>query len=398
MSAPLFSRPRIVALFAIAGLLAVACSNDDGTGSTVATTAPAVSEAPTTTATVADTVADTTAATEPATTEPATTDPAAVTPGDWEDITAPADCMCSDASEFHYFVREGDPNRVVLFFEGGGACFSAETCGPGSNTYKRAIFPPPADGDGIFDVDNERNPFLGWSMVYVPYCTGDVHIGNTTTDYGDGVVMQHKGYVNGTAALAGLVDRFPGVEQLVVAGESAGSIPSPLYAGLAHDALPDTRITVLADGSGAYPGTAGLSAGIGALWGTANAIPDWPETEGLTTADWTLPGLFVHAGAHAPEITFARHDYAYDAVQAFFTGLVGGDPEQELATIDGNETMIEGTGVELWSYISPGNSHTVLGKEQFYTESVNGVLLVDWVTALVRGEPVEDVHCVECDG
>ena len=53
-----------MALFAIAGLLAVACSNDDGTGSTVATTAPAVSEAPTTTATVADTVADTTAATK----------------------------------------------------------------------------------------------------------------------------------------------------------------------------------------------------------------------------------------------------------------------------------------------------------------------------------------------
>jgi hypothetical protein len=29
---------------------------------------------------------------------------------------------------------------------------------------------------------------------------------------------------------------------------------------------------------------------------------------------------------------------------------------------------------------------------------VNGVRLVDWVEALLAGEPLDDVHCDECAG
>jgi len=234
-------------------------------------------------------------------------------------------------------------------------------------------------------------------MVYVPYCTGDVHIGNATTDYGDGVVINHKGYVNGNAALDELVARFPSATQVVVTGESAGSVPTPLYAGLVGDRLPDADLVVLADGSGAYPDSDGLNAGIGMLWGTPNAIPDWPANEGLTAADWSLPGLFVQAALHNPSIVFARHDYAFDRVQATFSGLVGIDASQLDVLIDGNEVFIEAEGPdELYSYIAPGSSHTVLGSDAFYTESVNGVLFVDWVTALVNGEPMGDVHCEVC--
>jgi hypothetical protein len=38
----------------------------------------------------------------------------------------------------------------------------------------------------------------------------------------------------------------------------------------------------------------------------------------------------------------------------------------------------------------------VLSEERFYTEEVNGQPLVDWVTMLIEGEPVADVHCKEC--
>ncbi len=398
MSSPnLSARRTAAAAFAVAlSLLFAACSDDctSSNGSDATTTVVEDSPAP---------VPTVTEDTDPPATEPVRTDPVATEPevtvpvvGPWEAVTAPSDCMCSDGSEFQFFVREGNPAKVVLFFEGGGACFSAETCGPESETYKRAINSPAGLTDGIFDTDEERNPFLGWSMVYVPYCTGDVHIGNATTDYGNGVVVEHKGYVNGNAALAELVQRFPDAMDLVVTGESAGSVPTPLYAGLAGDLLPAARITVLGDGSGAYPDSDGLNAGIGALWGTPNAIPAWPENEGLTAGDWSFPGLYVQAGAHNPNIVFARHDYAFDEVQAFFSGLVGIDAAQLDTLIDGNETLIEDSGLELWSYIAPGGGHTVLSGAGFYSETVNGTALVDWVTALVNGEPVEDVHCEVC--
>lgn len=364
-------------------LVGVACSDDASTtgstpGAAAATTVVADSPAPVTTAAAASTTASAAAA--------------------WETVTAPSDCMCSDGSGYQFFVKRGDPTKVVFFLEGGGACFSEDTCKPGSDTYKRTVGAGPNGGDqqGIFDGDDPRNPFAGWSMVYVPYCTGDVHIGNATKDYGDGVVVQHKGYVNASTALRQMAAMFPDAAQLVVTGESAGSVPTPLYAGMAHDLLPDARITVLADGSGAYPDIPVLNATIGGAWGTADAIPDWPENAGLTVEQWSLPGLFVQAGKHDPAIVFARHDYAFDHTQSFFAGLAGIPANDLVSLIDKNEQEIEASGVTLLSYIAPGDDHTVLGKPAFYTEKVNGTAFVDWVTALVDGKPVADDHCTDC--
>ena len=40
------------------------------------------------------------------------------------------DCGCSDGSEFSFRVRKADPKKIVFHLQGGGACFSAETCAP----------------------------------------------------------------------------------------------------------------------------------------------------------------------------------------------------------------------------------------------------------------------------
>jgi len=232
--------------------------------------------------------------------------------------------------------------------------------------------------------------------VYVPYCTGDVHVGNTTHDYGNGVVVHHNGYVNGTTALDRLAELFPDAAELVVTGESAGSVPTPLFAGLAADLLPDARITVLGDGSGAYPDIPGINAVIGDAWGTMNAVPDWPTNADVTIENWSLPGLYVRAGNHAPSITFARHDYAFDQTQQYFAALAGIPADNLVSLIDLNETQIEAAGVTLWSLMSPGDSHTVLGKPDFYTEEVDGTSLLKWVITLVGGDTVADVHCTVC--
>jgi hypothetical protein len=34
--------------------------------------------------------------------------------------------------------------------------------------------------------------------------------------------------------------------------------------------------------------------------------------------------------------------------------------------------------------------------DSFYEEEVDGVALVDWVTSLVAGEAVDDVHLTDC--
>lgn len=376
------SRPRLFILALVVPVLLAACSGSASEADTSVAlgTAPVATEAPGDAA-------------------PVTEVPTTAAPAVWDAITAPADCMCSDGSGFEFFVHKGDPAKVVFYLEGGGACFDPSTCGPDSKSFKRTVGHD--DGlaglsSGIFDFANPDNPFKDWSVVFVPYCTGDVHIGNATTDYGNGTIIEHKGYVNGTAALNATKDLFPNATELVFTGESAGSVPTPLYAGLGRDMFAGASIKVLADGSGAYPDIPGINAVIGRFWGTMNAVPDWPVNEGMTVEEWSLPGLFVQAGKHAPDIVFARHDYAFDQTQVFFGQLAGIPADDLVSLIDQNERQIEEGGTELFSYISPGDSHTVLSRPEFYTETLNGTSLLEWVTALVNGQPIDDVHCTVC--
>jgi hypothetical protein len=36
--------------------------------------------------------------------------------------------VCSDGSPYRFYVSPGDPKKVVLDFQGGGACWDAATC------------------------------------------------------------------------------------------------------------------------------------------------------------------------------------------------------------------------------------------------------------------------------
>jgi Pectinacetylesterase len=384
-------RPVAIAV-ALLGVLA-ACSSDGSSGS-----ASTVAGSSTTAAVAAVTAPPTTAAAAPTTEAPSTT---ATGVAAWEQVTAPSECMCADGSPYSYWIHRADPNKVVFFLQGGGACFDAATCAFDSKSYRVKLGPddnPNTFSTGIFDFADARNPLAGYSFVFAPYCTGDVHIGNATHEYGPQLTVQHKGSVDASTALRDLAAQFPDTTQLLVTGESAGSVPTPLYAGLAHDLLPNAAITVLADGSGAYPDVPAINAVIGQAWGTESAIPPWPENAGLTAATWSFPGLFVQAHKHDPDIIFGRHDYAFDKVQQFFAGLAGIAADDLVTLIDKNETQIEQSGVDLRSYISPGQSHTVLSSPTFYTETVEGVPLVDWVTDLVNRKPDPDVHCTTCTG
>jgi hypothetical protein len=197
-------------------------------------------------------------------------------------------------------------------------------------------------------------------------------------------------YVNGAAALDHLRSTFPDARAVVVAGESAGSIAAPFYAGLVSDRLSNARITVLADESGAYPDGRRINEII-ARWGFGTVAPSW-----FQKTEWSASAFFIQSARHDPEIEFARHDYAYDEKQEFWYPFLGIAGKDVLSLMRRNEKQIEDAGVNLLSYVAPGSEHTVIGDGPFYAESVNGVMLVDWVTELLEGKPVDDVHCRNC--
>jgi hypothetical protein len=320
---------------------------------------------------------------------------------EWEKVVPGGDCACADAREFNFWVRDADPSKVVLFLEGGGACFDATTCAF-TNSYEATYdwnISPDDDPElmrGIFDFTRTENPFADYSFVYVPYCTGDIHLGDLTREYSPELTVEHVGMVNGTAALEHLAATYGGAEQVVVVGESAGSIAAPVYGGLVSDLLPDAQVTVLADGSGAYPDDPDLNVGVGGLWGTFETMPDWEVNEGLTAQDWGFPRFWVQAGLHDPEMVMSRFDFAYDGVQAAFMRITGADTSDLAASMAANETAIEAAGVVQHSFTAPGTDHTVVRQLRFYEMEVDGVLLSEWVADVVAGEDVADVRCTEC--
>jgi hypothetical protein len=396
---------------------------DDALDNGIALAATATTSVVTTAAAPAAIQAPTTTAAPATTAPPATTEAPATTTEDTAEDTVPEtteaaqlsawnsfeldDCQCSDGSEVTFFQRDADPTKVVLYFEGGGACFSVATCDPnGDPTYSQTS---PSTSDfleargGLFDFENDENPLADYSFVYVPYCTGDVHSGDETTDYGPGVdgenvVIEHHGFPNGVAALDHLVEEFPDVEQLVVTGISAGSVPTPLFAGLASDLLPDADIVTLGDSSGAYPDVPALNAGIGALWGTQNAVPDWESTADVTPETWSLPGYYVYAGVHAPNVRFGRFDFAFDETQSAFSALAGIPPDELVSLIDATEQMAEDAGVRVAKYVAAGDEHTIIDTDEVYELETEGVRLIDWITELITGRTAPpDVRCVTCD-
>ena len=128
-------------------------------------------------------------------------------------------------------------------------------------------------------------------------------------------------------------------------------------------------------------------------------VPDVSHQQRVVEGDRALGktrAVTEEAGLHAPDVTFARFDYAFDETQAFF-GSLAGVPADELVTlIDQSEADIEAAGVPLATYVAPGDDHTIIGQDEFYELEVEGVRLVDWFAALVAGDVPPDVHCTEC--
>jgi hypothetical protein len=94
-----------------------------------------------------------------------------------------------------------------------------------------------------------------------------------------------------------------------------------------------------------------------------------------------------------------RNCNSSDGSYSFIRATTAAWPAQAptlIEVIDRNEAAIEKAGVVLHSYTAPGDGHGILEWPRFYTETVNGEKLVDWVTRLIEGKPVDDVHCRRC--
>ena len=99
------------------------------------------------------------------------------------------DSTCRDGSMAGVSVNMHSASKnVMIFLMGGGACFDAVTCV--SNPASVAGQTGGGGNTGVFDRTNPNNPMKDWNWVFVPYCTGDVHVGTIDNGMVTGVTGQ----------------------------------------------------------------------------------------------------------------------------------------------------------------------------------------------------------------
>jgi hypothetical protein len=225
----------------------------------------------------------------------------------WERVALPG-TQCGNGSQYKFFARRtGSPN-VLFFFEGGGACWDYDTCSG------RAGILGAANPNGIADdymtqftakyvspIVNGADPGLpgrsrtdlvtkDWNIVYMPYCTGDVHIGNRTTTYVDmtggqpPLTWKHAGYTNTLAAIQWAHAQFPSVAKLLVTGFSAGGTATAAGYYFVRNGMNPTRGYYLDDSGPVYPApdasfnSRPLQDTIRAAWGLDGVFSTLPAT------------------------------------------------------------------------------------------------------------------------
>jgi hypothetical protein len=197
--------------------------------------------------------------------------PSTPAPTGWDFFSIP-NTFCRDGSGNGIYMRNGTANKLLIYFEGGGACTTVGFChfnpanidsvltGDGQSVLGTALAAGPGrqqpgvynNGtlDGIFSPDNAENPYKDWNMVYVPYCTGDVHFGSNEAGMVPNLAEPQKfvGYKNSREFMSHIAPTFKGkVERVVVTGASAGSFGAALNFSMIADSFAGTRVDAVLD-------------------------------------------------------------------------------------------------------------------------------------------------------
>ncbi|MDC0720829.1 pectin acetylesterase-family hydrolase [Nannocystis bainbridge] len=333
-------RASLASLAILLVLVSPACGGDGG-DATDSTTDDTTAGTDDTTASTDDTTAGTG---QPTTGEGDPSGAAIDAPAEtWTWVPFP-DAYCANGETTGIAVNlTGRSDRVVLYLEGGGACWDEATCytmnasahvadGYGEAEFAAEFDPqlPKVATAQIFDRDDPMNPFRDMSYVYVPYCTGDMHGGDNVVTYGERTTM-HVGGANLRAYLERIVPTFADAGRAYLVGASAGGYGSTFHWWRVQAAFGDVRVD-LVDDSGPPLDPPYLAKELSDTWRTqwnlaASMPPDCPECRE------TFGALYDYYGAHHTTQRWALLSYTRDWIVPIYFGFDLDEFPQAIAEI-----------------------------------------------------------------
>jgi hypothetical protein len=313
---------------------------------------------------------------------------------------------CRDGSATGIGVNLGSASdKLMIFLEGGGACFNDVTCATNPTSFASSDFSTFDSGEGhggIFNRSDTTNAVADWNFVYVPYCTGDIHAGNnvSSADAGSSVANQHfVGYANIGLDLKRVVPTFSGLSQVLLTGISAGGFgASANYAQVAK-AFPSLNVALIDDSGPPMEDpyeAACQQKQVTALWGLDKTLLSDCGSDCTNPATYYLD-YAKHIGRTYPNAPFGLIEASQDAVISLFFGFGtnngADDCNGSVLTSESGSQFTAGLldvraklagNPKFGSFFFDGTDHTSL-IQAFDTRTTDGVKLADWVKQILSG-------------
>jgi hypothetical protein len=311
--------------------------------------------------------------------------------------------LCLRGTKYTVDTREGASDELVIFLQGGGACW-ADFCSAfeETNTLRES------DG-GILNPELEGNPVADWDVVYLPYCDGSLFAGDVDRVLPNSVIEEgepgssdgyQRGLQNLTAALDIAVTEFPEPSRILLTGVSGGAFGTIVSLPLVRYYYPETEILVFNDsGVGvAKEGDPGfVNDTLLAGWNASALVPaSCPEC----TSNGHVTRLVEWQLAADDNFTMSALSYSADRVIAFsFLMIPPADfTTSRLAETGRTTAMFED---RYKRFIPADTAHTALLREGPAEDlgafkigglqtKISGVTVLDWFTAMIEGTEAWD--------
>jgi len=170
-------------------------------------------------------------------------------------LVTPEGAVTSTGSQWMGGFKKGSENKLVIYFYGGGVSVNEFTAALGISKHAddffyfddMSLWKDVAYNcyKGSFGSDLESNPFKDWSVVLLPYTTGDFHIGTGEFEYtdleGKPATLYHHGYTNFKLMMDRVMPYLGSPEDIVVSGSSAGGFATSFLSEDITELFPETK-------------------------------------------------------------------------------------------------------------------------------------------------------------
>ncbi|MFC1684445.1 pectin acetylesterase-family hydrolase [Pseudomonadota bacterium] len=317
-------------------------------------------------------------------------------------------------NEYSFYFKQGKSDKLIVYFNGGGACWNTATCLASLNmpgalpAYVPTDEAPHNDPNlrqGIFDFQHPDNFYADWSILFLPYCTGDVHFGSNDVDYGAPFPVRHRGFDNFLAAREWLKSHYANTapKKLLVAGSSAGAYGAALNYAHLKETFPISKGYLFADGGNGVITDEFIHTAIIDAWGISQNLASLvPNMAGITDLDATtfLPAIYSALTSHYDKDKFSQYTTIFDLIQATFLNIMlnANDPTKWADPSELGPLFPQWTGTMMYFshllanadnyryYIASGCEHTILRNNDMHNAAVTDISVSTWLNGMTRGK------------